>query len=381
MDRLLPDPLCVPDNPASAIARFHQPERASVRFPPICRAGRTGASALRLIAQRPLHRLPCVPHRAELVVGRDLLDDVAGAFVFFKRDAVPQIVDQPRRLEQSLDQNFQNVMSRIAVIFDRSPRREAVVVGGQGTDARGIAIADRQQLVVDEQRWNVLLVVLQLAIGLPQVGLLVGGILQFNDGNRQAVQKDNQIRPPCRVAAFDGELIDHQQVVVLRSSKIDQPCLVAACFARLGSILDIDSVGQQPVEPTVVLDQRRFRRPSDDANGLLDGIVRQVRIDLPQRRSQTRLKHDVFVTRPERIVCTGRDVGPAFHVVVECFEPSQSRPLDHCFRQRTVIGRDSRIWLASVIRNDSSCFSFQGDHGLSRIGWAVYLVLSIRSTN
>jgi hypothetical protein len=47
------------------------------------------------------------------------------------------------------------------------------------------------------------------------------------------------------------------------------------------------------MEPAVVLDQRRMRRARQDAHHLLDGVVRQIRIEAMQRGTETASQHDL----------------------------------------------------------------------------------------
>ena len=95
-------------------------------------------------------------------------------------------------------------------------------------------------------------------------------------------------------APGDAELAHHQQLVGGRVVKVDEPRAAAARLAALGvAILDLDAVGEQGMEPAVVLDQRRMRRARQDAHDLLDGVVRQIGVEAMQRRAEAAFEHDL----------------------------------------------------------------------------------------
>ena len=58
-------------------------------------------------------------------------------------------------------------------------------------------------------------------------------------------------------------------------------------------VLDRHAVGQQLVEPAVVLDQRRVRRARQGAHDLLDFVVRQIGIEAMQRRGEPALEQNL----------------------------------------------------------------------------------------
>ena len=76
------------------------------------------------------------------------------------------------------------------------------------------AVGDDQRLVGGEQRRDLRLVGLELVEGAPDGGVLVGGVLQLDDRERQAVDEQHDVRPALVLALDDGELVDRQPVVV-----------------------------------------------------------------------------------------------------------------------------------------------------------------------
>lgn len=101
-----------------------------------------------------------------------------------------------------------------------------------------------------------MLVGLNLPMGIPDVGILVGRVLQLDEPKRQAVDKDDDIGAPV-TALMDRELIDRKSVVVLGILEIDQPDMSAADATSLPSNLDLQRVDQHPVKGSVVDDHRR----------------------------------------------------------------------------------------------------------------------------
>jgi len=55
----------------------------------------------------------------------------------------------------------------------------------------------------------------------PYRGLFVRGVLQFDHGQRKAVDKQHDVRPPCPVSFLDRELVDGQKLVVARLVEIN----------------------------------------------------------------------------------------------------------------------------------------------------------------
>lgn len=74
-----------------------------------------------------------------------------------------------------------------------------------------------------EKGGNLCLIDLQLMKGGPNVRVFIGGILQLDDCERQAVHKNDDIGTPRMVAFKNRELADGELVVVVRHVKVDDP--------------------------------------------------------------------------------------------------------------------------------------------------------------
>ena len=167
------------------------------------------------------HAGPRLAHRAELVVARDLLGDLA-ALVLLEGDAGAQVVDQRPRLEQPPDQRLQRRRAA-AVVVQRSPGHEAAASAGDRADAGQHPVRDRQHQVRHEQVRRGLHVAVELVDGDAEVGLGVGRVLQLDDRDRQTVQEHRQVRADDLARRpGDAELAHHQQIVRGRVVEVDE---------------------------------------------------------------------------------------------------------------------------------------------------------------
>ena len=139
-------------------------------------AGRTGP-------RRRHHLRDGRAHRMELVVARDLLHQrAAQPTILFEQHEVAQVVQQIRRGQHTAYQCLQLVelaqrVERDAV--DGAPRHEAFAIGRERAHQRLGAVGDDQQRVVLKNVGNLRLVRLQLVVCLPDVGILVGRVLDL----------------------------------------------------------------------------------------------------------------------------------------------------------------------------------------------------------
>jgi hypothetical protein len=69
-------------------------------------------------------------------------------------------------------------------------------------------------LVVGEEAGNVVFVGLELVKGFFDVGVFVGGVFEFDDGDGQAVEEEDDVGAAVSVFV-DGELVHSEPVVVL----------------------------------------------------------------------------------------------------------------------------------------------------------------------
>ncbi len=205
----------------------------------------------------------------ELVIAGDLLHQPRLARL--EQDEVAQVVEQQVWGEEASDHLFQLELKQRPVVLaaHRAPGQEALAVGGERAHPRVQAVGDHQRLIADEQVGNLVLVGLQLLEGRPDVGLLVGEVLQLDHRDGQAVDEADEVRAARLLAALHGELVDHQKLVVLRLREVDEAHAVAA-LASVGRHLHRNALQQRLVEAAVVQQERRLFRSADPAHRFVE---------------------------------------------------------------------------------------------------------------
>ena len=139
-------------------------------------------------------------------------------------------VEEDSRREHAADQRleFARAVRREVVggAGHGAPRHEALAVGGQRADARLQAVGDDQHGVGAEQRGDLGLVGLQLVEGAVERGVLVAGVLQFDDADGQAVEEHDDVGAAVVAVLDDGELVDGEPVVGADVVEVDRagPC-------------------------------------------------------------------------------------------------------------------------------------------------------------
>src|SRR5438270_110675 len=81
-------------------------------------------------------------------------------------------------------------------------------VGCERADPRRDSVRNHHYGVAAEQRTDLGLVGLQLVEGTVERGVLVAGVLQFDDAKRQPVDEDHNIRPALRLVFDHRVLVD-----------------------------------------------------------------------------------------------------------------------------------------------------------------------------
>lgn len=81
--------------------------------------------------------------------------------------------------------------------------------------------------------------------------VFISRVFQFDHDQRQAIDKQNQVRPFVDAVFHNRKLVDRQKIVALGTLKINQPDQIPA---RLSVVLigHVDSLGQHAVKGFVV---------------------------------------------------------------------------------------------------------------------------------
>ncbi len=196
------------------------------------------------------HLLDGCTHGMELVIAGNLLHQPS---VILEQHEVAQVVQQHRRLQHATHQRFQLVelAQRVDVhAIDGAPAGKALDICRQRAHACFAAVADHQNLVVVKDIRNLLLVGLDLVECLDQIRMHIRRVLQLQQHQRQAVDEQNDVRPPGMFWPLDTELIDRQPLVGSRVRPVDQPHEIAARLAIL-LVLHRHTADQQPVEQAI----------------------------------------------------------------------------------------------------------------------------------
>jgi len=295
------------------------------------------AHALVAVRSRRAHRaLDGLVDGVVLVIGGDLLDHLPGAGL--EHGEIVHQVKEAARLEYTFDQHLELWLLRRGqdVALDGAPGLEPFPARREGAHPRAAAVADRQDFVGSEQVTNVVLVGQELVIGAANGGAFVGGILQLDDRQRQAVDEQHDIRAAhgarlgAQIHAGDRELVDGQPVVVVRIVEVHQPDLVVLELA-VSAVGHVDALGQQAVEG-VVVDQRICTLDAGELpQRLVESVGGQGRVDALQRRAQPAGQQHLVVAGPLGGRLARCDIRAEADVVAQVAQPVERGLFDGVF--------------------------------------------------
>jgi hypothetical protein len=134
-----------------------------------------------------------------------------------------------------------------------------------------------------------------LLVGVPDGGVLVSRVLQLDDNQRQAVDKDHYVGPPIVLPLAYRELVDGQPVVLLGIIEVDGPGLGPGDRSILAAVLDGDAIHQQTMERPVAIDEGRCVDMGQLPECILDGLGWKLRVKPIKRLPEPFLKYRVSV--------------------------------------------------------------------------------------
>ena len=233
-------------------------------------------------------------------------------------------------LEHATDQHFQLQRSRRGHPFavDRPPDLEPFLAGSERPDPGLEPVRHHQQLVVLEQRGDLSLVGLELRIGAPDRGVLVGGVLEFQHRQGQPVHEHHNVGPAVVLPFNDRELVDREPVVRGRIVEVDQPGLRPRDGSVGPAVLDVDPVPQQPMKGPVVEKERAGFWAEHLPERLFAAVFGNVGIELPDRGPEPGHEHHVAERSPLGIRLARGHPGAVADGVAEPLEPGQRRIFD-----------------------------------------------------
>lgn len=289
------------------------------------------AALLRTPWARRRHHLPDGrPHRVELVVAGDLLDQHP---VVLEQHEEAQVIEQHRRRQRAAHQGLQFVelAERVeGVAVDGAPAHETLGISRQGTEARIGAIGHHQQAVVVKQLRNLRLVGLDLLERAPDIGMRIGRVLQLDQHQRQAIDEKHDVRPAGVLRAPHGELIDRQPFVGGGIVPVDQPREITPGFAVAGHI-HRHPAHQQAVKAPVRTQQGRHPQVQHLTQGILAGRMRQRRVQPRKRRPQALHEHHLLIALTLGARAIGREVRAVQRRVTDLFQPAQGFAFEAVF--------------------------------------------------
>lgn len=230
----------------------------------------------------------------ELVVaGHDLTRLTAA--VILEDDEVADVLEEAGGLEKAVDEGIELGDGRgdDAVAGDGLPGHEALAVGGKRADAGFETVGDDEGFVVSEKRGNLLLVGLQLVEGGPDGGVLIGGVLELDDGEGQTVKKDDEVWAAVLVVLDDGELVDDEPVVVLHAVEIEEADNITG-DAAIERIFYGDAIDEGAVELAVSGEQGGGGEAGNLAEGVLEGGGRDGGVEAGEGGAQAGGEDDLF---------------------------------------------------------------------------------------
>ena len=318
------------------------PIRRSPRAPPRWRPGLVAAVQValgyRLLQRGRAQRLPDGGlHGVKLVIPRHLLHQVPAA-VILEHDEVAHQRQQPAPGEDAFEQHLKLRQARVGQPFarDRAPRLEPLAAGRQRPDARLQSVRHDERGVEDEQRRDLGLVGLKLLKGRPHRGVLVDGVLQLGDGQRQPVDEQHDVGPALVSVLDHGELVDREPVVRVRFVEVQHANLRAANPAVRVDVLHGDAGDDHPMEVAVPGLQRRPGRAGQPAQGVVECVGGQVGIEMADCGPQALAQHDLAVFRAFSGRHARGDVRPVSDGPTERFEPVERSGFDCRLRQRNL---------------------------------------------
>ena len=252
-------------------------------------------------------------------------------------DEIAEKVKQAAFVENALEQHLQlgNGSRGSLLTLNGLPGQEPFLIGSERTQAGIEAIGNNQQLVVVEEGGNILFIGLQLIESRPDGGVLIGGILELQHGQRQAVDKNHQVGAAGQftvgAGSLNGELVDHQPIVGIGTVEIQQAGtgIDQSVIRRL--IFDLDAVDQQLVEGVVVKQQGGLVEARNPVQSIRKRSLRQTGVEAREGGLQAAKQE-----RPAVIVALGvgaiaGQLGTKGIGVAQLLEPVEGSLLDDGF--------------------------------------------------
>ena len=161
-----------------------------------------------------------------------------------KQDEIFQNIQQPCFLEHPLIEGIKLRIRRIFVIaIFRFPLHKTVKTRSDCSRLVGRKVADYADCIIIEHRRNVLHIVPNLIVGVFCAHFILGRAFQFHQNQRQAIDKQNNIRAALVSIFHEGILVYHIEIIFVCICIINQ-LYYRRPFFTLDCIFDSDAVLQ-----------------------------------------------------------------------------------------------------------------------------------------
>ena len=207
-----------------------------------------------------------------------------------KEDIVLQQVKKHLRSEYRLESHV--IVSHFSCRL--LPFHVAVFLGCYCTDLCERHIAHHIKGIIDEQRRNELLIIAQLQVSFAGICLFSAWRFQFNNHQRQAIHKHNDVGALC-VMFLHGILVHHHEVILIFVLIIYQVYNSRLQLMLRVSILHLNAILQHLRKLEVTLIERRAFYLMQFLNGIINGINRQRRINAMKRLLQYIIQNRISI--------------------------------------------------------------------------------------
>ena len=218
---------------------------------------------------------------------------------------------------------FRRALGRNDGAVHGAPGHEAFETGGERAEARLNPVRGREHGVGAEERGDIVLVGLELVERSFEGGVLATGVLQLHDGERQAVDEQNHIRPAVVLSFDDRELVHREPVIGLDVVEVDQPHRIATDATVLPGTLHGHAFDQVAVEAAVLLDERGRLRLPQLAQRLLLRLGRQLRVEARHRLAEPASQQHLTMAGALRLWPLRADIRPVQHGIAQPGKPAE----------------------------------------------------------
>ena len=218
-----------------------------------------------------------------------------------KQDKIFQNIQQPCFLEHSLIECVKLRIRRIFVIaIFRFPLHKTVKSRSDRSRLIGRKVANYADCIIVEHRRNVLHIVPNLVVCVFCTHLVLGRAFQLHQNQRQAIDKQNNIRAAVVSIFHEGILVYHIEIIFVCICIINQ-LYYRRPFFTLDCVFDRDTVLQIVHKNNILLQQASCIKIIQFQDGFINCHSRKAAIQPHQTIPQNIVQQRAAVIRPVHI--------------------------------------------------------------------------------